>query len=142
MFVGVLGGIIAASISTKAQDQISDNDHVLNISMNANFRVHFEQKNHTVIEEDIKNVMTRKPISKVDVKVIEPTTDSETDENDTAQIFEESDSSSLAVSITLDYEALNRLQKTDFEAYIWKRLSFLNDTITFPLSFHVNLAFT
>ena len=96
--------------------------------MNANFRVHFEQKNHTVIEEDIKNVMTRKPISKVDVKVIEPTTDSETDENDTAQIIEESDSSSLAVSITLNYEALNRLQKTDFEAYIWKRLSLLNDT--------------
>ena len=124
LFVGVLGGIIAASFSTNAQDQISDNDHVLNISMNADFRVHFEQKNHTVIEEDIKNVMTRKPISKVDVQVIEPTADSETDENDTAQ----APSSSLAVSITLNYEALNRLQKTDFEAYIWKRLSLLNDT--------------
>ena len=40
----------------------------------------------------------------------------------------ESDSSSLAVTITFNYEALNRFQKTDFELYIWKRLTLINDT--------------
>ena len=93
LFVAVLGGIIAASISTKAQDQISDNNYVLNISIQANFNIHFEQKHHEIIsiniEDDIKDVMTRKPISKVIVNLMESMPDSEKDENDTTQIFED-----------------------------------------------------
>ena len=67
--------------------------------MQANFNVHFEQKHHEMIsiniDDDIKNVMTRKPISKVVVKLIESTPDSEKDENDTAQTFEDSGNSRL-----------------------------------------------
>ena len=67
--------------------------------MQANFNVHFEQKHHEIIsiniEDDIKNVMTRKPISEVVVELIESTPDSEKDENDTAQTFEGSGNSRL-----------------------------------------------
>lgn len=67
--------------------------------MQANFNVHFEQKHHEFIsiniEDDIKDVMTRKPISKVVVKLIESTPDSEKDENDTAQTLEDSGYSRL-----------------------------------------------
>ena len=62
--------------------------------MQAKFNVHFDQKHHEIIsiniEDDIKDVMTRKPISEVVVKFMEPSPDSEKDENDTAQNIEES----------------------------------------------------
>ena len=62
--------------------------------MQANFNVHFEQKHHEMIsiniDDDIKNVMTRKPISEVVVEFMEPSPDSEKDENHTAQNIEES----------------------------------------------------
>ena len=62
--------------------------------MQANFNVHFEQKHHEMIainiDDDIKDVMTRKPISDVVVIFMEPSPDSEKDENDTAQNIEES----------------------------------------------------
>lgn len=95
--VTVFGAIIGTSLSSEAEDQTSDDNHVLNISMLANFKVHFKQKHYEIIakniDDDIKNIMTRKPIS--EVVVTDSYQDSEENDNDTAQIFDSSGDSKL-----------------------------------------------
>ena len=100
VIAAALGAIIGVNINRYIEnDTLSDKNVHLNVSLQANFKVHFGQENYRFIQnnlgDNISNIMSRKPITNVTVKLIDSNRNSEEIENDTAQTSSGSGQSKL-----------------------------------------------
>ena len=100
VIAAALGAIIGVNINRYIEnDTLSDKNVHLNVSLQAKFKVHFEEENYQFIQnnlgDNISNIMSRKPITNVTVKLIDSSRNSEEIENDTAQTSSGSGQSKL-----------------------------------------------
>ena len=99
VIAAVLGAIIGVNINRYIDDQVMDENIHLNVWLQVNFKVHFGQENYRFIQnnlgDNISNIMSRKPITNVTVKLIDSNRNSEEIENDTAQTSSGSGQSKL-----------------------------------------------